>query len=88
MASLGLGGYPSLVLPNLYLGGYLFDDPAGLEWCSAHNVRAVLSLGTRAPPRSLDLDDRLQIDVPDVKETDLTPYVPEQTRHDDSRTHA
>lgn len=64
-----MGGVPSQILPNLWLGGQdVLNNPSFFE---KQDVTYVLSLGPNAPDARIKLVSRCQINLPDVPGADL-----------------
>jgi len=71
-ASRAMGGAPSLILPNLWLGGQdVLDNP---EFFSKNNITCVLSLGPAAPGQRIRLLAREHINLPDIVTADLSTH--------------
>ncbi|CAJ1338315.1 unnamed protein product, partial [Effrenium voratum] len=69
-----MGGAPSLILPNLWLGGQdVLENP---EFFTKNNITCVLSLGPAAPGNRVRLLAREHINLPDVPTTDLSVHFP------------
>lgn len=70
MTQCAMGGAPSLILPNLWLGGQdVLDNP---EFFSKNNITCVLSLGPAAPGQRIRLVAREHINLPDIVTADLS----------------
>jgi len=67
-----MGGVPSLILPNLWLGGQdVINCP---EFFTRNGIGFVLSLGPAAPPPHICLSGREHINVSDTPNADLGRY--------------
>lgn len=73
-----MGGAPSLILPNLWLGGQdVINDASFFE---SRNVGYVLSLGPAAPPARIAFAGREHINIPDIPTADLSRHLSRAAR--------
>jgi len=73
-----MGGAPSLILPNLWLGGQdVLNDARFFE---TRNIGYVLSLGPAAPPPRIQLAGREHINIPDMPTADLSRHLARAVR--------
>lgn len=73
-----MGGAPSLILPNLWLGGQDVINDAG--FFESRNIGYVLSLGPAAPPAKFSFAGREHINIPDVPTADLSRHLSRAAR--------
>lgn len=73
-----MGGAPSLILPNLWLGGQdVINDP---KFFSDRKICYVLSLGPAAPHPRIPLKGREHINIPDMPNADLGKHLAKAVR--------
>lgn len=73
-----MGGAPSLILPNLWLGGQdVINDPSFFE---TRKIDYVLSLGPATPAARISLVGREHINIPDVPQADLSRHLAKAVR--------
>lgn len=73
-----MGGAPSLILPNLWLGGQdVINDERFFE---SRNIGYVLSLGPAAPPPRIPFAGREHINIADMPQADLGKHLTRAVR--------
>eukprot|EP00931_Biecheleriopsis_adriatica_P074366 TRINITY_DN48441_c0_g1_i1.p1 TRINITY_DN48441_c0_g1~~TRINITY_DN48441_c0_g1_i1.p1 ORF type:complete len:265 (-),score=38.35 TRINITY_DN48441_c0_g1_i1:55-849(-) len=81
-----MGGAPSLIMPNLWLGGQDVLDDA--SFFANNNITCVLSLGPASPSPKIRLIAREHVNLPDVPTADLSMHFPRIVRFIASCRHA